>query len=155
MANNFIPLDSYRTVQVLSQTTVQDVQYVSAVTTGHGLGFAYPVPIDSWLADQGAALLGEIATELEDIWGHGQVYSSTPSQDIDANGLLQDYIDVTVYYVRPGLPNLYGTVSIPAAMFTSDVGEFGSIISAQGGTVTTPNDMVAAEYARLAQIAGG
>jgi hypothetical protein len=155
MANNFTALESYKTVQVLSGTTVQDVQYVTCQTNAHGLGFAYPVPYDSWTADQGVALLTEIATALEDLYNEGQVIASDPSQDLDASGLLVDYVDITVGYAQPGLPTLTGVASVPVLMFTSDVGEFKSIIAAEGGSTTTPADLVAAEYARLEAIAGG
>jgi hypothetical protein len=154
MALNFTSLDSYRTVQVLSSTTVQDVQYVTAQTNAHSLGFAYPVPLAAWQESQGVALLTEIATALEDLYAEGHVNSATPSQDIDENGLLVDNVDVTVVYTRTTLPNLYGAVSIPVESFTSDYSEFGSIISAEGGTFTTPADYVSAEYARLQQLAG-
>lgn len=152
----FTPLDSYRTVKVLSPTDVLDVQYVSAITTPHGLGFAYAVPIDSWNESPGNAngLLDVIAIDLEGIYTGGHLVASTPVQDLDRNGLLQDFVAAVVEYDRTaqGLPPLQGTVNIPVdSFFTSEVipGGFG-VPGAK-----SPAEYVAEEYALLAALAAG
>jgi hypothetical protein len=150
----FVPLDSYRTVKVLSQTDVVDVQYVSAVSSPSGFGFAYAVPYDAWLADGGGGLLDVIAVQLEQIGSNGQMVASSATQDLDKNGLLQDYVSAVVEYDRSaqGLPPLSGTVEIPVqAFFSQDTGIGGFTVP---GAVS-PNQYVVDEWDRLATLAAG
>lgn len=150
----FTPLDSYRTVKVLTQTDVVDVQYVSAVTSPNGLGFAYAVPYASWLSGAGNGLLDVIAVQLEEIFANGEIVASSPVQDLDASGLLVDYVSVIVQLDRTaqGLPPLNGTVNIPVdAFFSQDTGIGGFHVP---GTVA-PNQYVVDEYQRLQTLAGG
>ena len=154
---SFYPLGSYRTVKVLSGQTVLDVQYVTCVTIPTGMTFAYGVPWDSWQggAGPGIGLLDSIATQLEEMATNLHVVAGSATQDLDANGLLEDFVSVTVEYDRSssGLPPLYGTVNIPVNNFLiSDTGIGGLVIPPPGGL--TPNEQVQAEYARLQQLAG-
>lgn len=146
-------VNSFRTVQVLSATTVQDAEMVTAQTIPSGLTFAYAVPIEAWLAGTGEALLDVIATQLEgmSVASGGHVAASTPTQDIDLNGLLTDTVDVTVVFDRSSasLPPLYGTVAIPIqAFFNQQTGIGGFHVG------EAPNQYVVDEYNRLAALAG-
>lgn len=157
MADNFYPLGSYRTVKVLSGNTILDIQYVTCATIPTGITFAYGVPIDSWQGGTGPGigLLTDIATQLEEQVTNLHVIAGSANSDLDANGLLQDFVSVTVEYDRSaqGLPALYGTVNIPVNNFLStDTGIGGLVIPPAGGL--TPNQQVQAEYERLGQLAG-
>lgn len=150
----FQPLDSYRTVKVLSATDVVDVQYVSAISLPSGFGFAYAVPYDSWVSGAGNGLLDVIATQLEQIGSNGQMVASSPVQDLDANGLLVDYVAAVVEYSQAaqGLPPLQGTANIPVqAFFGQDTGIGGFHIPGS----QSPNQYVVDEYDRLQALAGG
>ena len=149
---SYIPLGSYRTIQVMSATQVLDVQYVTCTTIPHGFGFAYAVPLASWLAGAGEGLLAVIADELELIASNGEAVASSPVQDIDASGLLVDLVEVVVEYpmVAQGLPPLQGTVQIPIqAFFAQDTGIGGFTIPG----AKAPNQYVVDEYNRLATLA--
>lgn len=157
MAGNFYPVGSYRTVKVLSGQTVIDVQYVTCATIPTGITFAYGVPWASWEGGTGPGigLLDSIATSLETMVTDLHVIAGTANADLDANGLLEDFVSVTVEYDRSasGLPPLYGSVNIPVNNFlTTDTGIGGLQIPPAGGL--TPNQQVQAEYARLEQLAG-
>lgn len=150
----FTPLDSYRTVKVLSATDVVDVQYVTAISTPGGFGFAYAVPYQSWVSGAGNGLLDVIAVQLEQIGSNGQMVASTPTQDLDKNGLLVDYVSAVVEYDRSaqGLPPLSGTVEIPVqAFFSQDTGIGGFTVPG----AKAPNQYVVDEYDRLATLAAG
>lgn len=150
----FIPLDSFRTVKVLTATDVIDVQYVSAISEPSGFGFAYAVPHDEYVASQGVGLLDVIAVQLEEIGSNGQMVASSGVQDLDKNGLLQDFVAAVVEYPRTGqgLPPLQGTVNIPVNnFFAQDTGIGGFHIPG----VEAPNQFVVDEYQRLATLAGG
>ncbi len=123
MADSFAVVNSFRTIQVLSATSILEAEMVTCLTIPSGLGFAYAVPIESWVSGAGEGLLDVIATQLEEmsVASGGHVAASTPTQDIDLNGLLTGTVDATVEYSRAsaGLPPLYGTVSIPIQAFFS------------------------------------
>lgn len=149
---SFIPLGSYRTIKVMSATQVLDVQYVTCTTVPHGFGFAYAVPLTSWLTGAGEGLLAVIADELEIIASNGQAVASSPVQDVDASGLLVDLVEVVVEYNRTaqGLPSLQGTTQIPVeAFFAQETGIGGFTIPG----ATFPSQYVADEYTRLATLA--
>lgn len=146
-------LDSYKTVQVTSDTTVQDIQYITCRTIPTGITFAYPMAHSVWKAGPPYLILNEIATLLEDQVSGGYVVAGSAVQDLDAAGLLADYVDLIVQYDQTavGLPPLQGTVSIPMgiiSLYASDPG-----IASQSG-IPTPGTTIGEEYARLKALAG-
>jgi hypothetical protein len=153
---SFYPLGSFRTVKVLTGQSTIDVQYVTCATIPTGITFAYGVPIDSWQGGvgPGIGLLDSIAVQLEELVTNLHVVAGTAITDLDANGLLEDKVSVTVEYDRGGvLPSLFGTVDIPVDNFLiSDTGIGGLVIPPPGGL--TPSQQVQAEYQRLAALAG-
>ena len=154
MAGNWVAIGSYRSVQVLSTTVVIDVEVVTFQTSPSGIVCTYAVPYESWKSDAGAALVGNVATQLEQLVANHHVVGGSPSQDVDPSNLLVDYEDLTVAYDRTstGLPPLYGTVSVPLSAFElAETGIGGLVIP---GT-QTPADYVDAEYNRLAALAAG
>ena len=146
----YLVINSFRTVQVLSNTTVLDAEYVVAQTQPHGFGFAYAVPLTSWLSGAGEGLLAVIADELELLASNGQAVGSVPVQDVDNNGLLTDAVDVTVAFNRDaqGLPPLYGSVVIPIQAFFGQNTGIGGLHVGE-----SPNQYVVDEYNRLAALA--
>jgi len=154
MAANYVVLDSYKTVQVLSQQTVQDVQYVTAASLPTRITYSWAMPYEIWTAGPGSwTVLGAIATEFENLVTYEHVIAGSAVQDLDANGLLVDYTDVIVQYDRSaqGLPPLEGTVSIPIALIVLLEAEEG--LPVPPGT-QTPAELCGAEYDRLKALAG-
>ena len=154
MPGNNQVLGSFRTVKVLSPTTVIDVEYVTVQTIPHGLGWAYAIPLDEWRqGGAGLTVLSAISAELENLYTYEHVVAAAPVLDVDLNGLLVDMVSLTVEYSRTaqGLPPLYGTVDIPIRLFVLLYAEEG--IPVPSGTVTPPQ-LVGAEYDRLAALAG-
>src|SRR5690349_137074 len=116
MPTNFYTQGSYRTVKVMDGLTTLDIQYVSAVTIPSGIGFAYGVPYDSWQAGSGPGIgiLESLAGQIEILVSGHHVVAGTATQDLDANGLLQDFVSVVVEYDRGGTAApLQTTVDIP------------------------------------------
>lgn len=155
MAGSFYPVTSYRSVEVVSGTQVEDVEVVTSATIPTGIRFTWAVPLTVWEADSGIPTLDSIATYLEGLVTDNHVVGGTDSQDFDTNNLLANFVDLTVAYDRSaqGLSPLYGTVSVP---ITSIV-VFAAGSAAQGfggGGVSDPTIPVDAEYARLAALAG-
>jgi hypothetical protein len=154
MAGTYRAYGGYKTVQVLSGGTVRDVQYQPATTLPNGLGFAYSIPYDSYLAGDGGGLLDVIATQLEELFSNGQMIASEATQDLDGNGLIADFVTATVQYdqTATGLPPITGAVDIPVqAFFNQDTGIGGFRVPG----AKSPNEYVLEEYNRLVALAGG
>jgi hypothetical protein len=154
VAAAFTTLSAYKTVQVLSPTVVQDVEYVTAQSIPNGLGFAYAVDYESWQSGEGMGGLILLAQALEAIFEQGQISGSEPLQDIDANGLLSDFVSITVSYDQSavGLPALTEVVDVPISAFIAQNPGIGGVVIPG---VELPNDYVTAAYARLQTLAAG
>jgi hypothetical protein len=144
----------YKTVRELAGGTVIDVQYVSFTSTPSGFGASYAIPFDSWVAGgPGHALLQVIADELETLGANHHMTGSTGVQDLDANGLLADFVDATVTYMNGALV-LTTSVLIPVqAFFAAEPGIGGLTFTTSGGQ--SPADQCDAAYADLEHLANG
>lgn len=115
MPGNVYVQGSYRTVKVMDSQTVLDIQYCNCLTIPSGIGFAYGIPFAAWQggAGPGIGILESIAGELEILVSGHHVVAGMATQDLDKNGLLQDFASVVVEYDRgPALPPLTSTVDI-------------------------------------------
>lgn len=134
MAASFTTLGSYATVQVVSATQVVDVLRITARTIPSGVVFTVNAPYRNIAAvpitqahvtpaqvqDIANVFVGPVADGIERMMGSGEVVAASSEQDIDASGLLVDYIAATVSY-SPGtaaqpLP-FTQTVRIPTNAF--------------------------------------
>lgn len=154
MAANYEVLESYKTIQVLSGQTIQDVQYVTAKTIPTGIVFSYAVDYGIWRFDHGPQIIANIADELEFLVTNNHVVAGAPVQDLDANGLLVDYCDVIVRLDRSaqGLPPLDGTVSLSMTLIVWETQPEGGG-NPPGGT--TAEGLCSQEYARLEALNAG
>lgn len=147
-------LGSYATVQVTSPTTVVDVLRINFRTTPSGVVATANVPYKNIAgftvadADQAASIfIGPLADGIEQAIGTGRVAGGTGSEDIDASGLLVDYIDLTVEFnpndpTRPG--PFQSVLRVP--VFAFETGEFfGPLV----------RDKINAAYDALVKLAGG
>jgi hypothetical protein len=153
MADAYFVQDSYKTTQVASGTQVVDIQYIVCLTIPTGIGFAYPMIYTTWQNGPPYVALQAIAVLLEDLVTSAHVVAGQAVQDLDANGLLQDYVDLIVQLDRSaqGLTPLDGTVSMSMSfiqLWAIDP----SIGNASGQP--TPSAKCAEEYARLQALAG-
>lgn len=151
----FKVLSSYSTVKVLPGDLVFDAEYVTIRTLPTGITASYAVPIDAWRGDAGPALLGEIATGIEDLVSTWHVIGGSATQDLDDAGFLADYVDLIVAYTQPEpLGTLTGVAHVLVDSFVNTQTGIGGLIT-PGSAGATPADVVSAEYERLAALAGG
>lgn len=89
-----------RTVRVLSPTHVQDVLEMGVRTIPGGIFFLYDFPYFGWLAEGGAALAASaadaVAQDVESVASRLDVAGVSFIQDVDANGLLKNLLEVVV-----------------------------------------------------------
>ena len=134
MAASYTVLGSYATVQVVSTTSVIDVLRITCRTIPSGVVFSANAPYRNIAAvpitqahvtpDQVAQIakvfLAPLAVGIERMMGSGEVSGAISEQDIDASGLLIDYISATVSYSpnTPAQPLAFTqTVRIPTNAF--------------------------------------
>lgn len=96
MANSFIVVSQNPEVQVLGPTEVIDVQKVGIRTKPTGMYLEYPVPRVIWPSDGGLQILESLASGAEQMISEGLAVSGSYVNDLDASGLLVDYVEFTV-----------------------------------------------------------
>lgn len=150
MAGNYFVNDSDREIQVISPTLVRPVEYVGIFTLPSHVYARYPVGLELWVQNQGADLLGTLATSIEGLISGGLAVTAQYMQDQDENGLLVDYLDFLVRYVPPdGIRGpLDSRVLVPEELLVAQVDPF---LFATGNSAA---DMLATEYDRLKALAG-
>lgn len=154
MPKNYETLDVINTVQVLAANAVDPIVYVTIQTKPTGLRLSVVISEENWGTDKGATILDNIAVFMEGLVTQNHVVASSPTQDLDLNNLLADFVDCVVQYDRPttGLPPLYGTAHVPMASVyrvTSGINP-----GPPGPGNEYPEYYIDAEYARLQAIGG-
>jgi hypothetical protein len=149
MAASYTVVSQRRTVQVLSQTQVADVEEVGFITHPTGIYSQREVPIQAWQTDGAGPWIGTLADAIEGLISGGLATGAVFVQDVDASGLIADFMDFTVSYTPPGgigLP-MTSIVRVPINALTLDT-SFGSF------TGTSPADMLSAAHDALVYTAG-
>lgn len=142
---------SYQTVQVLSPTVVNDIQYCTIQTSPSGVIASMPVQLSTFQQDQANVDLGNFADAIEQTMALPSVTAGAGSQSLDASGLLADEVTFTVEYPASaaGSSNITTQVSIP-------VGELNFTDALIGQTLWEDvQNKIAAAYANLQSAAGG
>ena len=154
MAGNYFVLDAYKTIQVLAQNKVADVEYVTISTIPTGITLSYAMPHEVWTQGPPYTALDLMAAELENLVTNYHVVAGNAVQDLDKNGLLTDYVDAVIEYDRAatGLPPLQGTVSLPVSLLYLEATD---PTLANAEQATPPGALCEAEYLRLQALAGG
>ena len=144
--------DSYKTVQVVSNSTVVEIQYILAATTPTGIGFNYPMIHKVWTDGPPYTILLQIADLLEALVTSNHVVAGQAVQDLDANGLIQDSVDLIVQLDRSSqnLPPLQGTANVSMSLIEAWAGD-PNIAEAAG--LPTVESFVDLEYKRLQALA--
>lgn len=126
MAENFTTIGSYPTVQVTGPTTAVDVLRITFTTIPSGVtatanapfrGLVGIVPGDvDAIAER---FIQPLAFGIERMMGLGYVIGALALEDVDASGLLIDYIVAYVEYIPPGaaFSDFQQSVQIPVHFF--------------------------------------
>lgn len=126
MADNFQTLGSVATVQVTGPQSAVDVLRITFVTKPSGIIATANAPYRNivgvrpgdveGIADR---FIAPLATGIERLMGSGMVATAAATEDVDASGLLIDYLDVSVEYVPPGstVSDFQQVVRIPTQAF--------------------------------------
>lgn len=89
---------SYSTVQVLSSTLTQDVQYCTIQTSPSAVIASITVSAEAFADNMAASALTNFADAIETIMVNPAVIAATGSQTIDQSGLLADSVIFTLKY---------------------------------------------------------
>lgn len=149
MASNYVIGPEQRTVQVVSPTQVVDVQQVGFTTSPSGVYCQVVVPWAAWQLSGAAGWVEPLAAAIEGLVGQFGTTGATFAQDVDASGLIADFLDFVVSYTPTtglGLP-LTTVVRIPVAYLTLD-----PAIAVAGGLA--PAELLQKAYDRLVADAG-
>ena len=130
MAANFQIQTQNRTVQVLSPNQVADVMEVGATTIPHGVYFEVIVPLTVWGTSGQTAFIDPLATAIEQYLTGGVADSAYWWQDVDASGLLTDYIRFMVSITPPAGATgpMEAAVDVPTALLISGIGGQASLV---------------------------
>jgi hypothetical protein len=75
---------------------VVDAVTVLATETTYDVGYTFTVPTSTWQGQEFDVYAADVASWIQVIAQHEHVVAMYGAQDIDRNGLLQDYLFVTV-----------------------------------------------------------
>lgn len=122
MAAQYVVQSQRRTVQVLGSSQVQDVMEVGFATVPSGVYAQVLVPYTAWQQEGAAAFLEPIAEGIEDALAQPDVTGASFVQEIDANGLLTDALELTVTLpsAGAGAGSMSTTVTVPVSALGAD-----------------------------------
>ncbi len=142
---------SYSTVQVLSPTTINEVEY--ATIQAQPSGVIASVPVSRLVFDKGEAgpELANFAQAIGTVMSDPRVIAGVGSQSIDDTGLLADYVVFTVQYIDPvRAPNgATALASVPVGVLLT-TNATGANVFGQG-----PLGIIDAVFSNLKAAAGG
>lgn len=151
MAANYQLLTTASSVQVLSPTLVQPIVDATIQTSPHGVIMNYWIDEITWKAGEGPALLEAVAGGVEHIMTSEPVIAGVGSQQLDANGLLAQFVTFTVAYQVPGSNAGPATVDVDVP-----VGDFGqSAIAGENFGLNDASARIQAGYQQLVALANG
>ena len=142
-------------VKVYPGNLVQPTIRAWCLTVPTGIGFAYEVPEASFNSDAGSALLDVPGQEIEILVASHHVTGGQGVQDIDANNLLTDFVDLVVTYTVAGspFPSPTAVAHVPMdSFFSAETGIGGLIIPGLG---PSPQEIVDATYNHLVHLVTG
>ena len=142
---------SYSTVQVISPTLVQPIQYTTIQTSPSGVIAAIPLDELDFKAGTSGPLLQAFADAIETVMNHPEVIAGIGSQVLDTNGLLADYVTFTVQYVGPNTAKsgVTAEADVPVGLLNFTDGAIGALLLEQVDAI------IAQAYNALASAAAG
>ena len=90
---------SYSTVQVITPTLVQPIQYTTVQTQPSGVIASIALDQQTFIAGDAGPLIAAFVDAIEIIMAMPEVIAGIGTQTLDPNGLLQDFVTFTVQYV--------------------------------------------------------
>jgi len=122
MATNYDLVATESSIQVLSPTVTQPVVNATMRTKPHGVIFEYWLDKADWDAGTAPIILESVAGGVEHIMATEPVIAGVGGSQLDANGLLAQYITFTVAYQVPGATTgpLTVDVDVPVTDFGQD-----------------------------------
>jgi hypothetical protein len=122
MADSYTIVAADKAVQVLSQTSVADVETVSFYTKPSGVFCKVQVPLAAWTAGKVKDYVKPVATMIETLFSDGVVTAAAYVQDVDSSGLLASFMDFTVsFQENTALALPYTTVvRVPVSALSSE-----------------------------------
>lgn len=151
MATNYDLYPTYSSVQVLSPTLTQPIVDCPLRTKPSGVFFDYWVDRAVWDAGDAPAILEAVCGDVEHIMQSQPVIAGVGKQQLDASGLLQQWITFTVAYNVPGVTAGPATIDVDVP-----VGDFGQ--DAFGGTnvgLADAEQRIQTAYQQLVAAAAG
>lgn len=111
-------IGSYTTVQVLSPTIVNPIEYCTIQTTPSSVIASIPVDETEFQVQGTGPILQAFAEAIETTMADPRVIAGVGSQTIDANGLLADNVIFTVEYSSANTPpsGITAEASVPVQL---------------------------------------
>jgi hypothetical protein len=142
---------SYRTVQVITPTLTQPIQYTTIQTKPSNVIASIALDQIDFEAGTGATILGIFADAIETIMNHPEVIAGIGTQQLDPNGLLTDYVTFTVQYVsaNTAASGVTAEADVPVGMLNFTDGAIGALLLQEVDAI------IAKAYNALKAAAGG
>ena len=142
---------SYSTVQVITPTLTQPIQYTTIQTQPSGVIASIALDQADFNAGTSTPLLVAFADAIEEIMQRPEVIAGIGTQQIDPNGLLTDYVTFTVQYVSSNTASsgVTAEADVPVGMLNFTDGAIGSLLLQEVDAI------IAQAYNGLKTIAGG
>lgn len=142
---------SYTTVQVITPSLTQPIQYTTIQTQPSGVIASIALDKIDFDAGTSTPLLVSFADAIEQIMADPKVIAGIGTQQLDENGLLADYVTFTVQYVSPNTARTGVTAQadVPVGMLNFTDGAIGALL------LTQVDAIIQAAYNALAAAAAG
>lgn len=132
-------IGSYSTIQVLSPTLTNPVEYCTIQTSPSGVIASKPVQEDVFRAGGGGSDLQIFADAIEQVMADDRVVAGVGEQTIDANGLLADNVVFTVQYASgaSSVGNVTAQAVVPVGLLDFTDGQIGRTLLAEVDAIIT------------------
>jgi len=142
---------SYSTVQVITPTLTQPIQYTTIQTQPSGVIASIALHKADFDGGASSTLLTIFADAIEQIMARTEVIAGIGTQQLDPNGLLTDYVTFTVQYVGPNTPasGVTAEADVPVGLLNFTDGAIGRLLLEQVDAI------IATAYNTLQAAAGG
>lgn len=142
---------SYSTVQVITPSLTQPIQYTTIQTDPSGVIASIALDKAEFDAHTASPLLQAFADAIETVMNHPEVIAGIGTQQLDENGLLSDYVTFTVQYSSPNTAKsgVTAEADVPVGLLNFTDGAIGALLLNQVDAI------LATAYNALQSAAGG
>lgn len=142
---------SYPTVQVLSPTLTEEIQYCTIQTSPSDVVASIAVSQLAFSENQANVELQNFADAIEQIMALNYVIGASGTQKIDSSGLLADFVTFTIGYPDTAAQgsSITGSADVPVGLLNFSDAEIGQFALQQVEAITQ------GVYNNLASAAGG